>query len=241
MSRKVAAQPPGSNLGRRIAMSEETKEKKTLGEILKHPLANLVVGFLLTGVLGTTITQYYISLREKQAQQRELATTRKQSIAELSALNAEYLARAEMVLVAIDRGDEGSAKELKATFDDAALRWQTEKAPTLMAAREVLPHETYLQFRDKINAGFRERFLVPFGQCAKRAVDALSEGREVASVLRECGARDYLAQASTCSQALLDMLYELSGYTVKGEIEMALQADRDTYRAALQQACSLPE
>ena len=37
------------------------------------------------------------------------------------------------------------------------------------------------------------------------------------------------------------MLYELSRYTVKGEIEKALQADRDTYRAALQQACSLPE
>jgi hypothetical protein len=222
-------------------MTDNAKEKKTLGEILKHPLANVVVGFLLTGLLGTTITQYYIALREKQAQQRELASTRKESIAELSALNAEYLARAEMVLAAIDRGDEGSAKELKLTFDEATVRWQTEKAPTLMAAREVLPHEIYLHFRDKINAGFRERFLVPFGQCAKRAVDARSGHGDVAAILRECRAREYLAQASTCSQALLDMLYELSGYTVKGEIEKALQADRDTYRAALQQACSLPE
>ena len=222
-------------------MTEETKEKKTLGEILKHPLANVVVGFLLTGVLGTTITQYYIALREKQTQQRELATTRKQSIAELSALNAEYLARAEMVLAAIDRGDEGSAKELKAMFDEATVRWQTEKAPTLMAAREVLPHEIYLQFRGKINTGFRERFLVPFAQCTKRALDVRSEGGDMAAILRECRAREYLAQASTCSQALLDMLYELSRYTVKGEIEKALQADRDTYRAALQQACSLPE
>ncbi len=222
-------------------MTEVTEEKKSLGEILKHPLANLVVGFVLTGVLGTTITQYYIALREKQAQQRELATTRKQSIAQLSALNAEYLARAEMVLAAIDRGDEGSAKELKPMFDEATVRWQTEKAPTLMAAREVLPHEVFLQFRDKINTGFRDRFLVPFGECAKRAVGALGDGEDVASVLRECRAREYLAQASTCSQALLDTLYELSGYTVKGEIEKALQADRDTYRAALQQACSLPE
>jgi hypothetical protein len=209
--------------------------------MLKHPLANMAVGFLLTGVLGTTITQYYIALRERQAQQHELAVTRKESIAELSALNAEYLARAEMVLAAIDRGDEGSAKELKSTFDEAALRWQTEKAPTLMAAREVLPHEIYLQFRDKINTGFRERFLIPFGQCATRAVDARSKGADAAAILRECRAREHLAQASTCSQALLDTLYELSGYTVKGEIEKALQANRDTYRAALQQACSLAE
>jgi len=222
-------------------MTGDTKEKKSVGELLKHPLANVIVGFLLTGVLGTTITQYYIALREKQAQQRELVTTRKESIAELSALNAEYLARAEMLLAAIDRGDEDSGKELKAMFDETTVRWQTEKAPTLMAAREVLPHEIYLQFRDKLNKVFRERFLVPFGTCAKRAVGALGTGEDVASVLQECRAREYLAQASTCSQALLDMLYELSGYTVKGEIEKALQADRDTYRAALQQACSLPE
>jgi hypothetical protein len=220
-------------------VSEKTGSKRSISEVLKHPLANVVVGFLLTGVIGTTITQYYIALREKQAQQRVLATTRKQSIAELSALNAEYIARAEMVLAAIDRGDEGSAKELKAMFDEATVRWQTEKAPSLMAAREVLPHEIYLQFRDRLNKGFRARFLAPFSRCAKRAVDARTEGGNVANVLQECRARDYLAQASTCSQTLLDMLYELSGYTVKGEMQKALRVERDTYRAELQQACSL--
>jgi len=222
-------------------MSDDSKQRRSIDELLRHPLANMIVGFILTGVLGTAITQYYIALREKQAQQRELAATRKASIAELSALNAEYLARAGMVLAAVDRGDEGSGKELKAAFDEAALRWQTEKAPALMAAREVLPHEIYLRFRDKINAGFRDGFLVPFGQCAKRAVEARSKGDDAAAILRECRAREYLAQAATCSQALLDMLYELSDYTVKGEIEEALQADRDTYRGALQQACSLAE
>jgi hypothetical protein len=222
-------------------MTDAAKERRSIGEILRHPLANVVVGFVLTGVIGTAITQYYIALREKQAQQRELSSTRKESIAELSALNAEYLARAEMVLAAIDRGDEGSTKELKAAFDDAALRWQTEKAPTLMAARDVLPHEIYLEFRDKLNRGFRDRFLVPFGKCVNSAVDARAEGEDVASILRNCRAREYLAQASTCSQTLLDMLYELSGYTVERKMAQALQANRDTYRAALQQACSLSE
>jgi ribonuclease Z len=54
--------------------------------------------FLLTGVLGTTLTQYYMVQREKQSKKVEMATTRKASIAELSALNAEYLAHAEMSL-----------------------------------------------------------------------------------------------------------------------------------------------
>jgi hypothetical protein len=219
-------------------MTEHAREKRSVGQMLKHPLANVIIGFLLTGVLGTAITQYYIALREKQAQQRELATTRKESIAELSALNAEYLARADMLLAAIDRGDESSATKLKAMFDDAAVRWQTGKAPALMAARDILPREIFIQFRDRFDKGFHDRFLVPLGTCVKKAADALVDGEDVAAVLQACHARDYLAQASTCSQSLLDMLYDLSAYTVHGELEEALQANRDTYRAVVQQACS---
>jgi hypothetical protein len=79
-------------------------------------------------------------------------------------LNADYLARAEMFLAAVDRGDAGGAKELKAVFDDVAIRWRTETSPTLMAARDVLPPDVYVRFRDRLHAEFRERFLVPFGQ-----------------------------------------------------------------------------
>lgn len=222
-------------------MSESTKEKRSLGEILKHPMANVIVGFLLTGVLGTTITQYYLALREKQKQQHELAAARTESIAELSALNAEYLARAGMLLAATERGDKDSAKELKAMFDDAAVRWQMEKPPALLAGRDVLPPDIYLQFRDNLDKGFRERFLIPFGECLEQAVGELTSGGNVAETLRDCKAENYLKQATACSRVLLDMLYELSGYTVDGRIEEALHANREKYHAALQQACSVPD
>jgi hypothetical protein len=211
-----------------------------MSDLLKHPLANVIIGFLLTGVLGTTLTQYYISQREKQSKQHELTTTRKQSIAELAALNAEYLARAEMFLAAVNRGDAGSAKELKKMFDDATVRWRTETSPTLMAARDVLPPEIYVQFREQLSAEFRERFLVPFGECLERGRKLLDDGSEVATVLADCRAREYLSRAGACSQALLDMFYELSGYTVRGRVKEALRVNRDKYRDALQKACAAP-
>jgi len=65
------------------------------------------------------------------------------------------------------------------------------------------------------------RILVPFGQCLERGRKVLDEGGDVASLLADCRAREHLAQAGVCSQSLLDMLYELSGYTVVGQVELA--------------------
>lgn len=222
-------------------MNEKSREKRSLGEILKHPLANVVIGFLLTGVLGTSITQYYLALREKQKAQHELTVARKESIATLSTLNAEYLARAGRILAAVERGDKDSARELKTIFDDAAVRWQIEKPPALLAARDALPDELYSEFRDHLDKGFRERFLLPFGMCMESAMDVHAAGGDVAGTLQDCRAREYLIQATACSRVLLDMLHELSGYTIAGRTEEARQVNRDKYRAMLQQTCPMPE
>lgn len=222
-------------------MNEKTGEKRSLGEMLKHPLVNVIVGFLLTGVLGTTITQYYLALREKQKAQHDLTVARKESIAALSTLNAEYLARAGRILAAVEHGDEAGARELQSDFNDAAVRWQIKKPPTLLGARDALPEDLYSELRDHLDKGFRERFLLPFGQCMESAMDELAAGGDVAGTLRDCRAREYLVQATACSRVLLDMLYELSGYTIAGRTEEARRVNRDKYRAMLQQACAMPE
>jgi len=221
-------------------MNEETKEMKSLVEILKHPLANVVIGFLLTGVLGTTITQYYLALREKHKAQYELTVARKESIAALATLNAEYLARAGMLLAAVERGDKTQVQERRSAFNDAALRWQIEKPATLLAAREALPEEVYLQFRDHLDTQFRDAFLVPFGKCMESAVVEIRDGSDVATKLKTCRARENLASARACSRVLLDMLYEISGYTVAEKTEQALQINQQKYRAELHEACSTP-
>ncbi|MEA2078600.1 MAG: hypothetical protein U9P00_01850, partial [Pseudomonadota bacterium] len=104
-----------------------------------------------------------------------------------------------MLLAAVDSGDEDSIKKLKAVFDDAAVHWQIENPPTILAARDVLPEEIYLQFRDHLDKGFRERFMVPLGECLENAKEELAEGEDAASVLRDCTAHDYLMQATACS------------------------------------------
>jgi hypothetical protein len=107
-------------------------------------------------------------------------------------------------------------------FDDAAVRRQTETSPTLMAVRDVLPPQIQVELHDRLSKGSREPFLVPFGQCPGGARIVLDDGGDVEALLVKCRARDHLTQTATCSQCILHMRYELSGYTADGRVEEAL-------------------
>ena len=126
---------------------EDSEKKHSWTEILKHPTANMIIGFLLTGVLGAGVTNYYSMKRQKEAQHTEMVAANKEMITTMASLNAERQARAEMLITALEEGDMESIKELKKMYDDAVLRWKTESSPALMAARQVLPKDKYYRFR----------------------------------------------------------------------------------------------
>jgi len=64
---------------------------------LKHPLVNMVIGFILTGVLGTAITQHFLDQREQERLRAQVALDTKQAIQQFSKLNEERKVRAARV------------------------------------------------------------------------------------------------------------------------------------------------
>jgi hypothetical protein len=56
-------------------MSDSNPEQRKWYE---HPLANVLVGFLLAGVLGTAITQHFMDRREKEKLRAQAALDRKE-------------------------------------------------------------------------------------------------------------------------------------------------------------------
>jgi hypothetical protein len=54
----------------------------------EHPLANVLVGFLLTGVLGTALTQHFMDRREREKLRAQAALDRKEVVVALSELLA---------------------------------------------------------------------------------------------------------------------------------------------------------
>jgi uncharacterized membrane protein (DUF106 family) len=69
---------------------------------LRHPLVNMVIGFILTGVLGTAITQHFLDQREQERLRAQVALDTKQAIQQFAKLNEERKVRAEMMLKALE-------------------------------------------------------------------------------------------------------------------------------------------
>jgi hypothetical protein len=101
-------------------MSEQNA-KHSLADMLRHPLANIVVGFLLT---GGALTNDFTRQRTQEAHMQAQLDAREEAITGLASLNAEQAARAEQLLKAIQ---SGSSKEdvakLADLYEAASIRW----------------------------------------------------------------------------------------------------------------------
>ena len=193
---------------------KDTENKHSWAEILKHPMATLIMGFFLTGVVGTGITNYYSMKQREEKRHIEMVETNKKTVSLLASLNAERLAQAEMLFNALERGNTESIKKLIKMYRETELRWKSESTPALMAARQVLPDEKYYRFREYMENEYRTQFLVPIGLCLELADQAIRNGNPVDGILTSCRAREYLKHAGQCNTAVLDTLYEMAKGTI---------------------------
>ncbi len=214
------------------------EKSQSWSDMLKHPTANMIIGFLLTSVLGTGITNYYSSKRQQEKQHEEMVATNKAAIATLATLNAERLARAEQLVVALERGKLESAKELQKMYQETELRWKMQSSPTLMAARQVLPQEKYYRFRHYMESEYRDRFLIPLSLCIEQTDQAISDGVPVAEILNACQAKKYLKQAGLCNTAILDVLYEMAKGTIDHYNASELEAQKTAHKQRVSVACA---
>ena len=216
----------------------DTEKKSSWAEILKHPMANMVVGFLLTTVVGTGITNYYTMKQREQKRHEDMVETNKKTVALLASLNAERLAQAEMLLTELEEGNEENSKKLIKMYKETKLRWKKESTPALLAARLVLPQEKYYRFRNYMENEYRTRFLTTIGKCLNEASDAIEHGKPVAELLKSCRVREYLKHAGRCNIALLDTLYEMARGTIDDYDTDTLAEQRALHNKRIKVACA---
>ena len=217
---------------------KDSENKQSLAEILKHPMATMIMGFFLTGVIGTSITNYYSMKQREEKRHIEMVETNKKTVALLASLNAERLAQAEMLLNALERGNTESIKKLVKMYRETELRWKSESTPALMAARQVLPDEKYYRFREYMENEYRTQFLVPISLCLELAEQAIENASPVDEVLTSCRAKEYLKHAGQCNTAVLDVLYEMAKSTIDDDSTDKLEEQKRIHKKRISKSCA---
>jgi hypothetical protein len=118
---------------------------------LRHPLTLTIVGFFLTGMLGTYITTL---LHNTEAERAATEARRERGIAaihEIADLVNERRTRAVMVSSAIKRHSPAEAEVRKAAYDDVYTRWNTKEDSILNQIQEFLKFAVPRGNRDYIN------------------------------------------------------------------------------------------
>ncbi|MGB5298214.1 MAG: hypothetical protein WBN08_07600 [Thiogranum sp.] len=179
---------------------------------LKHPLVNMVIGFILTGVLGTAITQHFLDQREQERLRAQFALDTKQAIQQFSKLNEERKVRAEMLLKALRSGSkDDEVKTARQAYEKAYVVWSVERPGTLLLFRDLLSSENY----ELVETGFKEslvgKIFSPIRLCLTTALGHGDDRVAAKRTLEDCRIDELLEFSSTCSLALAAAVSDLAG------------------------------
>ncbi|UJB72334.1 hypothetical protein HRE53_27470 (plasmid) [Acaryochloris sp. 'Moss Beach'] len=94
--------------------------------VLNHSLTGIVVGFILTGVIGTLLSNYYSNEQLDRQKFLQITTSRRSAIKDFASLLYLRLSRADMLASSLKRSAPlEETKERKKLYDDAFVILQT--------------------------------------------------------------------------------------------------------------------
>ena len=209
-----------------------------LHSALRHPLAAVVVGFILTGVVGTTLTSHLNDMRQKEAEAARLRDTRRTAVREMAKALSERLLRMEMLVTAIVRHAQPSViAELKKAHEDAEAKWYLARPEVMILAREVIGESDFETIRTEMENRMVRKRLMPLRECLQKACDTAAEGGDAVAVLTAGRASETLRELHAGSDAIVDALYDLASITHLKESDPQAVRVRQRVKQQMEKAC----
>jgi hypothetical protein len=195
-------------------------------DVLRHPLASMLIGFVLTGVIGTLLTNHFAELHQQEARAIEQRDARRKAVLEVSRLFSERLGRAEALSVAIEaRASQEVIARLKQQYDDAEMRAVVVRQEGILLMREAMLESDFESLRSEIDRRLVAKRVQPLHDCLDRAGARAAAGSDGAAVLKECRSAQLLQEARACGDIVSDALYDLAS------LPAAKAADPDAHAA----------
>lgn len=222
-------------------MGEESKgpgRLVVLDAMLRHPLAAILLGFVLTGVVGTTLTNHLSSVRQQEADAMRLRDMRREAIRSLSRALSERVARMQVLIRAIERrGSPQLIAEAYKLYEETEARWLVSRSDHFLLAREILGESDYESFRSGFETRLARGRMQPLKEALERACAVAQAGGDGADVLQQSNAAQLLQEAVAGSEVIVDSLYDLSGISALNPNSPHAMRVREQMRRKLEAAC----
>jgi len=175
-------------------------------------LVNIALGFILTGVLGTAITQHFLDQREQEKLRAQLAIDKKQAIIQFSRINEERRVRGELMLNALRaNANSDELQSAKQAYEKAYVNWSVERPATLLLFRELLSPENYQLVKSWFEESLVNKIFNPLRQCLTESIEHVDDKAAIDQTLEACRIDELLERGSMCSQALAAVVSDLAG------------------------------
>jgi hypothetical protein len=178
---------------------------------LSNPLTTMIVGFLLTGVLGTALTQNFMDRREREKLRSQGAIARKEAVKEFSELIAARLLQAQLFAEAVESG--ASSEEIgqrNAEYQEAYKAWRTRSTSTMLMARELMSDAHYREFVQLVDIRLVENTFVPLRRCILDVFSKSKERESALTAIKGCDVNGLIQKSIKCSDAIVEALYVLA-------------------------------
>jgi hypothetical protein len=212
---------------------DEPKSSSRWAQMTRHPLTATFIGFILSGVIGLILTNYYSEKQRERENQRsenqkkidrELAAEREHYDASIRAIQSfskliyERQTRSMMLASSFRRGASvDEVQERKKEYDKVFVDWNTNLQVNLFMLRDVVKESTYSQFEDYIEFSLAPMFRRIDG-CLTEAYDIRFRNKSLrpSSVSQESAQSeldctqlsDDINASLNCSYAITDSLYQ---------------------------------
>lgn len=182
----------------------------THNTFLGHPLTSVIVGFILTGVIGWLLTNWY-NERQKQndiARLRiESGTAAAQDIARIA---YRRYTRASMLYSAFLRDAElDEIHQRKKDYDEAYAEWGANLQSNLFVIRKLTGKIDY-NFRESKFENALVSAFTSVDACLTKAYDARIREREALPLLRSCNMTAQLKRTLDLSYDVTDELFRVA-------------------------------
>jgi hypothetical protein len=161
-----------------LVCTDALRGRSRLASIFGHPLTAVVVGFLLTGLVGWSLSTSYADKQRMADQKREEYEKSVIAIQDLSRNTFRRYARANMLLSSFNRrAPLEEIRTRKRDYDEAVVEWITNLNANLLLTRKMFGDEPYKRLETTIGSKLLPQFNA-IDECLTNAYDGELKGRD---------------------------------------------------------------